>query len=414
MAGISTRTTRLLGAVLAGALITLLAPAAASADLDFKRCPDSRSRCATLRVPLDRSGALARRGAAEDRAARLGRRPPDARLPLRRPGRRGHRGDALRAPARPAARDALPRRRLRPARHGRLRPAALPGARARPAAAQRRRRGRTARSRLGAARTHYTTPDSVEDLEAIRAGLGVDKLTLFGISYGTELALAYARAHPDHVERLILDSVVDPDDRDPFGLAGFRAMAPDAARAVPGRLPRRERRSGRRPGGAGRPPAARSRCAASSFDRRGPRAQAHDRRRPRSPTCSTTRTTTRRCAPASRPPCKAALAGDAAPLARLVAEGDGLADLPAPRSFSSARYATVCEETPLPWDAATPVADRMAEARRRADGARPGGVRAVRLRHRGRGRDRPLPALARRALGRDPGAGRRRIPRCRR
>src|SRR4029079_10547736 len=55
---------------------------------------------------------------------------------------------------------------------------------------------------------------------------GVDKLTLFGISYGTELALAYARAHPDHVERLILDSVVDPDDRDPFGLSGFRAMAP--------------------------------------------------------------------------------------------------------------------------------------------------------------------------------------------
>ena len=31
-------------------------------------------------------------------------------------------------------------------------------------------------------------------MEAIRQALGVDKLTLFGISYGTELALAYARA----------------------------------------------------------------------------------------------------------------------------------------------------------------------------------------------------------------------------
>ena len=61
-------------------------------------------------------------------------------------------------------------------------------------------------------------------MEAIRAQLGVDKLTLFGISYGTELAIAYARAHPQHVERLILDSVVDADDRDPF--ATRRPSAP--------------------------------------------------------------------------------------------------------------------------------------------------------------------------------------------
>ena len=66
---------------------------------------------------------------------------------------------------------------------------------------------------------------------------------------------------------------------------------------------------------------------------------------------------------------KAALRGDAAPLARLVAEGDGLAELPAPKSFSSARYATVCEETPLPWDASTPLGDRLGEARRRASEA---------------------------------------------
>ena len=56
---------------------------------------------------------------------------------------------------------------------------------------------------------------------------------------------------------------------------------------------------------------------------------------------------------------RAALRGDAAPLARLVAEGDGLAELPSPRSFSSARYATICEETPLPWDATTPFYGRL-------------------------------------------------------
>src|SRR5215203_3944640 len=88
--------------------------------------------------------------------------------------------------------------------------------------------------RLGDARRFYTTPDSVEDLEAVRADLGVERLTLFGISYGTELALAYARVHPDRVDRLILDSVVDPDDRDPFGLAGFRAMGPSLAGLCPG------------------------------------------------------------------------------------------------------------------------------------------------------------------------------------
>ena len=49
---------------------------------------------------------------------------------------------------------------------------------------------------IGVARKHYTTADSVEDMEAIRAQLGVDKLTLFGISYGTELAIAYARTYP--------------------------------------------------------------------------------------------------------------------------------------------------------------------------------------------------------------------------
>ena len=63
----------------------------------------------------------------------------------------------------------------------------------------------------------------------------MEKLTLFGISYGTKLALAYARAHPDHVERLALDSVLEPDDADVFGREPYRAMAADAGGAVPRR-----------------------------------------------------------------------------------------------------------------------------------------------------------------------------------
>src|SRR5215208_6510206 len=93
--------------------------------------------------------------------------------------------------------------------------------------------GAACAGRLGAARSHYTTADSVEDLEAVRRALGAERITLLAISYGTELALAYARAHPDRVERMALDSVVDPDDADPFGLAGFRAMGPSLRALCP-------------------------------------------------------------------------------------------------------------------------------------------------------------------------------------
>src|SRR3954467_6881375 len=94
--------------------------------------------------------------------------------------------------------------------------------------------GEKCAARLGAARKHYTTADSVEDMEAIRAQLGVEKVTLFGISYGTELAIQYARTYPQHVERLILDSVVDPDDADPYFTSTFRAMSPSLQSLCPG------------------------------------------------------------------------------------------------------------------------------------------------------------------------------------
>ena len=44
----------------------------------------------------------------------------------------------------------------------------------------------------------------VEDLEALRLQLGQDRLSLLGHSWGGMLAMAYAVAHPDRVDRLIL------------------------------------------------------------------------------------------------------------------------------------------------------------------------------------------------------------------
>jgi pimeloyl-ACP methyl ester carboxylesterase len=77
---------------------------------------------------------------------------------------------------------------------------------------------------LGAGAPFYGTADHVEDLDAVRASLGVDKVALFGVSYGTKLALSYAAAHPTHVERLVLDSVLPPNEPDPFSANVAREM----------------------------------------------------------------------------------------------------------------------------------------------------------------------------------------------
>ena len=63
---------------------------------------------------------------------------------------------------------------------------------------------------------------------------------------------------------------------------------------------------------------------------------------------------------------RAALAGDAAPMLRLLRLSAGFAIPSDPRDFSAARYATVCEETPLPWPRGTPLPARDGVARERA------------------------------------------------
>jgi pimeloyl-ACP methyl ester carboxylesterase len=77
---------------------------------------------------------------------------------------------------------------------------------------------------IGPQRVFYSTPDHAEDLEAVRQAIGVDKVALFGVSYGTKLALSYALAHPDHVERLILDSVLPPELPDPYSADVLRQL----------------------------------------------------------------------------------------------------------------------------------------------------------------------------------------------
>jgi pimeloyl-ACP methyl ester carboxylesterase len=79
-------------------------------------------------------------------------------------------------------------------------------------------------AQLGPGRAFYATPDSVADIEAIRAAGGYEKLVLYGTSYGTKLAEQYAQAHPSRVEALVLDSVVPPNGPDPLNGSTFAAV----------------------------------------------------------------------------------------------------------------------------------------------------------------------------------------------
>jgi pimeloyl-ACP methyl ester carboxylesterase len=59
--------------------------------------------------------------------------------------------------------------------------------------------------------TLYTTASAMGDLDQVRQALGYDKINLYGASYGTRAALAYARQYPEHVRAIILDGVAPPN-----------------------------------------------------------------------------------------------------------------------------------------------------------------------------------------------------------
>jgi len=78
---------------------------------------------------------------------------------------------------------------------------------------------------IGPSRRYFATADTVADIEALRTALGVTKLALDGVSYGSYVAEQFALAHPAQVSRLVLDSVVPSWNVDPFQLATMRQTA---------------------------------------------------------------------------------------------------------------------------------------------------------------------------------------------
>lgn len=70
------------------------------------------------------------------------------------------------------------------------------------------------RSTPHASLENNTTAHLISDMERLREHLGIDKWVLFGGSWGSTLALAYAQAHPDRVSGIILRGVFLCRDQD--------------------------------------------------------------------------------------------------------------------------------------------------------------------------------------------------------
>src|SRR4051794_5306983 len=207
--------------------------------------------------------------------------------------------------------------------------------------------------RLGIARGFFQTVDSVADLEAVREAAGYDRLVLYGVSYGTKLALRYAAAPPDRVERLVLDSVVEPDGPDPFRRSSFHAvprMLRDLCRDACSRFT----------GSASRDLATLARRLAKRplrgrvIDDRGRR---HSDRIDEADLFGTLLAGDLNPALRSELPgaVRSALRHDATPLLRLHARGEGLgigdraAQAPAEGVNRALFFTTTCEDATMPW-----------------------------------------------------------------
>ena len=78
-------------------------------------------------------------------------------------------------------------------------------------------------SDLGARAGLYGSAAIADDIEAVRATLGADKLDLWGDSYGTFLMPVYVARHPQHVRSMVLDGAF-PIASDPWGRDVLRGV----------------------------------------------------------------------------------------------------------------------------------------------------------------------------------------------
>lgn len=58
---------------------------------------------------------------------------------------------------------------------------------------------------------HASTRNIARDMDVVRTALGEKKVSYLGWSYGTYLGAVYAQLFPEHLDRVVLDSALDPD-----------------------------------------------------------------------------------------------------------------------------------------------------------------------------------------------------------
>jgi proline iminopeptidase len=83
----------------------------------------------------------------------------------------------------------------------------------------------------------------VSDIEALRRHLGIERWQVFGGSWGSTLALAYAESHPERVTELVLRGIFLLSDRELkwFYQWGTSELFPDAFEAYRDAIPPGER-----------------------------------------------------------------------------------------------------------------------------------------------------------------------------
>jgi pimeloyl-ACP methyl ester carboxylesterase len=223
---------------------------------------------------------------------------------------------------------------------------------------------------IGPARGAFTTQESVRDIEALRLATGYEKLVLYGTSYGTKVALEYAERFPQHVEALVLDSVVPTDGPEPFAIPTFKAI---------GEVLRGLCAEGRCSGITPEPLADLTQLVGrlrkhplrgSVYDGLGKRHETElsERGLLGILEAGDLNPAVRALLPAA---IRSSLRGDPDPLLRLQALSEGLIpNIPAGEVKASSEeatdealfVATTCEEAPFPWQRAAPAATRLAEA----------------------------------------------------
>ncbi len=236
---------------------------------------------------------------------------------------------------------------------------------------------------LGATAADYGTADAADDLADVVTALGIDRIDLYGDSYGTFFGQVFAVRHPDLLRSLVLDSAYPVVGPDPWYRDTNRAL-----RAAFGRACRRDPGCAAVPGG----PMQRMRRLAAALQRHPIVGTAFDADGVlRHVTVDVGALITFATAAASSfdlyreldPAIRAYLGPDhdTRPLLRLAAENLYFSGAGDPHAFSEGLYlATNCNDTTLPFDrnATVPVRRRQyAAAIRRLTPQRSAGVRTV-------------------------------------